>query len=313
MVQEYHIILHHSVIPHHSWMTKLLWKKWKWLEWLFNDISPLWFSFLVILNILKWHRNGGMRRNGGVLEGKIKTEFWDTCHSWVIQVILLSFHNLYAIPRHSVISFILAPRVYYYPRPPLGAMPKYVFHHSSHSNTIQSFLDHSIYHHSDVIPVSWFILAPRVLLPRPPWCHAKIFIPSFLTHSSHSDRGLMLSWGKGVWGVSITLASGQAPQTPFPRDSIDPPIIPLSFCHSWLIPVIPISFKSFFYNFINVIPLSFYHSWLVAHSLQSLYHHSDVIQSFLAHSVIIPSFQYHSNIPSSFRHYTIIPMSFNHS
>ena len=124
LVQEYHIILHHSVIPHHSWMTKLLWKKWKWLEWLFNDISPLWFSFLVILNILKWHRNGGMRRNGGVLEGKIKTEFWDTCHSWVIQVILLSFHNLYAIPRHSVISFILAPRVYYYPRPPLGAMPK---------------------------------------------------------------------------------------------------------------------------------------------------------------------------------------------
>ena len=55
----------------------------------------------------------------------------------------------------------------------------------------------------------------------------------------------MLSRGKGVWGSTITSASGREPQTPFPRDSINPPIIPLSFCHSLLISVIPVSFKSF--------------------------------------------------------------------
>ena len=79
--QEYHIISHHFVIPHHSWMTKLHGVKWKWF---LNDISPLWFSILVIPDILKWPRNGGMRRNGRVLEGKLKTEFWDTCHSAII-------------------------------------------------------------------------------------------------------------------------------------------------------------------------------------------------------------------------------------
>ena len=75
---------------------------------------------------------------------------------------------------------------------------------------------------------------------------------SFASHSSHSSviqlilgRGLMLSRGKGVWGSTITSASGREPQTPFPRDSINPPIIPLSFCHSLLISVIPVSFKSF--------------------------------------------------------------------
>ena len=82
--QEYPFISPHLVIPHHSWMMKLLGMKWKWLEWVLNDIFPVWFSFLVILDILKWPRNGGMRRNGGVLEGKKKTEFWDICHSAII-------------------------------------------------------------------------------------------------------------------------------------------------------------------------------------------------------------------------------------
>ena len=82
--QEFSFISPHLVIPHHSWMMKLLGMKWKWLEWVLNDIFPVWFSFLIILDILKWPRNGGMRGNGGVLEGKINTEFWDTCHSAII-------------------------------------------------------------------------------------------------------------------------------------------------------------------------------------------------------------------------------------
>ena len=98
--------------------------------------------------------------------------------------------------------------------------------------------------------MDWFILAQRVYYyPRPPLCRAKMSVAS---HSSHSSviqlilgRGLMLSRGKGVWGSIITTASGREPQTPFPRDSINPPIIPLSFCHSLLISVIPVSFKSF--------------------------------------------------------------------
>ena len=84
LVQEYHIISHHSVTPHHFWMTKMLGMKRKWQEWLLNDIFPLWFSFLIILDFLKWLKNVGMRRNGGVLERKIKTEFRDTCHSAII-------------------------------------------------------------------------------------------------------------------------------------------------------------------------------------------------------------------------------------
>ena len=66
------------------------------------------------------------------------------------------------------------------------------------------------------------------------------------------DRGLMLSRGRGVWGSTITSASGREPQTPLPRDSINPPIVPLSFSsflthssHSSIIPVILLSFYHF--------------------------------------------------------------------
>ena len=84
LVQEYHIISHHSVTSHQFWMTKMLGMKRKWQEWLLNDIFSLWFSFLIILDFLKWLKNVGMRRNGGVLERQIKTEFRDTCHSTII-------------------------------------------------------------------------------------------------------------------------------------------------------------------------------------------------------------------------------------
>ena len=83
--------------------------------------------------------------------------------------------------------------------------------------------------------------------PRPP------LVPCQNIFCISLGRGLMLSRGKGVWGSTITSASGREPQTPFPRDSINPPIIPMSFCHSWLIPmmdhsVIPDSFQSFQYH-----------------------------------------------------------------
>ena len=84
LVQEYHIISHHSVTSYHFWMIKMLGMKWKWQEWLLNDIFLLWFSFLIILDKLKWLRNVGMRRNGGVLDRQIKTEFRDTRHSAII-------------------------------------------------------------------------------------------------------------------------------------------------------------------------------------------------------------------------------------
>ena len=57
----------HSVILHHSRMTKDDEMKSKWVEWHKNDISPLWFSFLVIL---KWH---GMTEWGG-MEGFSESE-----------------------------------------------------------------------------------------------------------------------------------------------------------------------------------------------------------------------------------------------
>ena len=66
-------------------MRKLLRMMWKWLEWQLNDISPLWLSFLVIL---KWRKNDGMRRNEAVFKRAEKTEFWNTCHSAIIQSFL---------------------------------------------------------------------------------------------------------------------------------------------------------------------------------------------------------------------------------
>ena len=45
---------------------------------------------------------------------------------------------------HSSIMIYFGTEGILLPQTPLGAMPKYVFHHSSHSNTIQSFLDHSV-------------------------------------------------------------------------------------------------------------------------------------------------------------------------
>ena len=161
LVQEYHIISNHSVTSHHFWMTKMLGMKRKWQEWLLNDIFPLWFSFLIILDFLKWLKNVGMRRNGGVLERKIKTEFRDTCHSAIIwsfqshskknlfshtngvwddsgQFQKMEWHSndgmsleLWKNIKMSSEWFILAPRGTITPDPPLGAMPKNILRHSS--------------------------------------------------------------------------------------------------------------------------------------------------------------------------------------
>ena len=78
----------HSVILHHSRMTKDDEMKSKWVEWHKNDISPLWFSFLVIL---KWQ---GMTEWGGMklfFLGEEKTGFRDTSHSTIIPTFRLSF------------------------------------------------------------------------------------------------------------------------------------------------------------------------------------------------------------------------------
>ena len=146
LVQENHIILHHSSAPHHFWMTELLGIKWKWQEWLLNDIFSLWFSFFVILDILKWLRNGGMRTNGGVFRRKIKTKFRDTSHSdiiwsfqfdwwqckaskdgmkfeWWNYIEMMECHLNYGNISKWASSDLFWHRGYYYPDP-LSAMPK---------------------------------------------------------------------------------------------------------------------------------------------------------------------------------------------
>ena len=94
LVQKYHFISPHSVIPS-SFLNDEM--KSNWVEYHWNDISLLWFSFLFILDILKWWRNDGMRRNASVFLGEEKTGFWDTSHSTIIR----SFQchsNLYTRP-----------------------------------------------------------------------------------------------------------------------------------------------------------------------------------------------------------------------
>ena len=88
LVQKYPFISPHSVILHHSRMTKDDEMMLKWVEWHKNDISPLWFSFLVIL---KWQ---GMTEWGGMklfYLGEEKTGFRDTSHSTIIPTFRLSF------------------------------------------------------------------------------------------------------------------------------------------------------------------------------------------------------------------------------
>ena len=156
-------IPHFTVISsfhHHSWMTKLIGMKWKWLEWLLNDISPLWFSFLVILDILKWPRNGGMGRNGGVLEGKIK--------NWILRYLSFCYHLI--IPISFRQELILPP------------IPK------EFGMTVESF---KIWNDIQMMECHWnygimskwdwnelFWHQGYTITPDPPWCHAKIFFAS---------------------------------------------------------------------------------------------------------------------------------------
>ena len=90
LLQKYPSFHHHSVIPSHSRMTKLLGMKWKWLERLLNDISPLWFSFLVIQG---WGGVTGWGGNDGALGSEQK--IWDLKNLSFRPhpVIWSSFHN----------------------------------------------------------------------------------------------------------------------------------------------------------------------------------------------------------------------------
>ena len=83
--KKYPFISPHSIIPSSFLNDETAWK---WTEWKQNDISPLLFSFLVILDILGWQRNDRMRRNESVSWGVEKKEFWNTCHSAIIQSFL---------------------------------------------------------------------------------------------------------------------------------------------------------------------------------------------------------------------------------
>ena len=65
-------------------------------------------------------------------------------HFNAIQSFLAHSVTISSFRCHSSIMIYFGTEGILLPQTPLGAMPKYVFHHSSHSNTIQSFLDHSV-------------------------------------------------------------------------------------------------------------------------------------------------------------------------
>ena len=77
-----------------------------WVNWHWNDISPLYFSFLDILSILKCRRNDGTRRNEGGFGAMEKNQPRNICQSAIILLIResFSFHSVILIRQIIVLN-----------------------------------------------------------------------------------------------------------------------------------------------------------------------------------------------------------------